>query len=1137
MAAQTLPARSKDSNTKPMIHYLSNLQEQIANGQIEAIRDSRNNIIVAFQSASTPYNYLLLQNANSTEYPLISVEGQDTNIGLSFFVKGDGVFEFGSEGLYGAAFRLFDATTKSIELRMPDNLLADRQVAFPDASGTILLTDSSGSVNIDSIKDRYGNLIVSFTGSPNAVNWVNIKTTSADPVISAVGANSNIHLRLEPKGQGSAIIRSTDGNSPLILMNKTGAGYDLHDVSSLTAPRAITWPDDSGIVILSTGVANLLYTYSPGGTQRSVQSRLRDYASVKDFGAVGNGTADDTTAFQAAVNNVRNIYIPPGTYKITSTITISNNNQNIWGAGKAAVTLLSSATGPTISCAAGILELGLRDFRLLRSGIPASGDHGIVFQGISNLVALENLEVLGFYIGYLLGGTGYSYVRNCLADSNYSHGFYITHQNGTAFAFQWTFDRVLSELNNGWGYKWEATAGSATSMGELRNIDSFGNGLGGLYFLGSASHTLEALRIMGGFVGQDGDDEILIDAHSGSTHRISNVYVELAGTSPTGIGQAIPTSNSGSGIVVLSGNYDIQISNTIVDGNAEYGISSAATKTSISNCEISRSGAVSSVPNMDGLYISAGSAYLSNCISRDNTGYGYNFVGDTHIVMGCSASGNTSGGINGSVALDDSQIIGNIGFTSVSNVVLGNMSLSGLTATTFLYANSGKTITSLSSVNNAVASTDGSGTPQLSTTLPTNIAVTTPKVTTGIKDVNGNLIIGFTPTASAVNYLDIKNNSTGNQVVIQSKGTDTNINLDIFAKGTGKVVTASLNSNVALVMSNSALTFALSHDVGSLSADRTVTWPDASGTVLYSTGSTSITTVGTVTSGTWNATKIGLAYGGTNADLSATGGTSQVLKQTSSGANITVGQLAASDLSNGTTGSGNVVLKTSPAITTPSVTASVNDANSNTIIGLSPTASAANYVSLANNTAGNSPSIQSAGASTNINLNIFAKGTGKVVMASLNSHVPLILYNNGLTASTSHDLSTLTTDRTVTWPDATGTVVLKDSNSNVAANNFSAEMTQTATAASTTTLTVASDRYQDFTGSTTQTVTMPVVSTLSLGFRFEIFNHSSGNVTVQSSGANTIATLTNLQGLVITCQSTSGTGTASWTWYVTTLGG
>jgi hypothetical protein len=55
--------------------------------------------------------------------------------------------------------------------------------------------------------------------------------------------------------------------------------------------------------------------------------------------------------------------------------------------------------------------------------------------------------------------------------------------------------------------------------------------------------------------------------------------------------------------------------------------------------------------------------------------------------------------------------------------------------------------------------------------------------------------------------------------------------------------------------------------------------------------------------------------GGTGANLAATGGAHQVLQQTSAGAAITVGQLAAADLSNGVTGSGAVVLAGSPTLT------------------------------------------------------------------------------------------------------------------------------------------------------------------------------------------------------------------------------
>lgn len=80
----------------------------------------------------------------------------------------------------------------------------------------------------------------------------------------------------------------------------------------------------------------------------------------------------------------------------------------------------------------------------------------------------------------------------------------------------------------------------------------------------------------------------------------------------------------------------------------------------------------------------------------------------------------------------------------------------------------------------------------------------------------------------------------------------------------------------------------------------------------------------------WTGT-LGLARGGTNANLSATGGTSQVLKQVTAGAAITVGQLAASDLSNGVTGSGAVVLAVSPALTGTATTENLTVGASNVL--------------------------------------------------------------------------------------------------------------------------------------------------------------------------------------------------------------
>ena len=108
------------------------------------------------------------------------------------------------------------------------------------------------------------------------------------------------------------------------------------------------------------------------------------------------------------------------------------------------------------------------------------------------------------------------------------------------------------------------------------------------------------------------------------------------------------------------------------------------------------------------------------------------------------------------------------------------------------------------------------------------------------------------------------------------------------------------------------------------------------------------------------------------------------------------------------------------------------------------------------------------------------------------------------------------------------TIPLWDANKNLSANNFLEAYTTTATAAGTTALTVASSYFQFFTGTTTQVVTLPVTSTLVLGQSFTIVNNSTGVVTVESSGGNTIVAMAAGTSLIVTCILTSGTTSASW---------
>lgn len=58
-----------------------------------------------------------------------------------------------------------------------------------------------------------------------------------------------------------------------------------------------------------------------GAVERLASEKLREWVSVKDFGAVGDGATDDTEAIQAAVNAGQPLSFPPGTYIVT-TITL-----------------------------------------------------------------------------------------------------------------------------------------------------------------------------------------------------------------------------------------------------------------------------------------------------------------------------------------------------------------------------------------------------------------------------------------------------------------------------------------------------------------------------------------------------------------------------------------------------------------------------------------------------------------------------------------------------------------------------------------------------------------------------------------------------------------------------------------------
>ena len=75
---------------------------------------------------------------------------------------------------------------------------------------------------------------------------------------------------------------------------------------------------------LGTGTAAGFTQAGTGANTRTVQAKLREFVSVVDFGATGDGTTDDTAAIQEAFDYAaplgRVIFFPVGTYRTTATV-------------------------------------------------------------------------------------------------------------------------------------------------------------------------------------------------------------------------------------------------------------------------------------------------------------------------------------------------------------------------------------------------------------------------------------------------------------------------------------------------------------------------------------------------------------------------------------------------------------------------------------------------------------------------------------------------------------------------------------------------------------------------------------------------------------------------------------------------
>lgn len=107
------------------------------------------------------------------------------------------------------------------------------------------------------------------------------------------------------------------------------------------------------------------------------------------------------------------------------------------------------------------------------------------------------------------------------------------------------------------------------------------------------------------------------------------------------------------------------------------------------------------------------------------------------------------------------------------------------------------------------------------------------------------------------------------------------------------------------------------------------------------------------------------------------------------------------------------------------------------------------------------------------------------------------------------------------------TIATRDANANLVARGFIPGFATTPTATGTTTLTIASNPIQEFTGTQAQTVVLPTASVVA-GQNYRVINNSSGVVTVQSSSLATITAVSAGTEVAYTCLVNTPTLPAHW---------